>query len=118
LDGKIVNVKVWNDFTCYGNNVTTTPQKRVYKLDGVSPTVGIAVGVASAVLFAASFASGICDPDDPRLFDFDKETPGGGISTSQASCDFISAGGTMLGFAGTLAYGATSVKALVRGPEE
>jgi len=105
--GNVVTVKVSAEKVCYGSNVTTTSQKRVYERKGVSPYVGIAAGVVSAGLFAFMFSKGICDPTDPDKF--------GG---SQGSCDLITAGGTLVGFSGTLAYGATSVKSLVSKPTE
>jgi hypothetical protein len=118
-EGSVVTVKVWNDYTCYGNNVTTTPQKRVYQPTGVDPKIGAGIGAASLAVFALFFASGICDPNDPRLFDFNKNNGiPEGIATSQVGCDFATAGGTLIGFTGTLAYGATSVKSLVSKPVE
>jgi len=116
--GNALTARAVSEITCYGSNVTTTPQTRKYDRQGVDPLIGIGIGVASAALFGFTFASGICDPDDPRLFDFNKTEPGGGISTSQGACDLVTAGGTLIGFSGTLAYGATSVKVLTTKPED
>jgi hypothetical protein len=119
-DGNSLQVKALSDVTCYGSNVVTTPQKRIYSRQGVDPLIGVGIGVASAALFGVTFASGICDPDDPRLFDFNKNDGNvdDGIATSQATCDFVTAGGTLVGFSGALAYGATSVKVLTTKPED
>jgi outer membrane protein OmpA-like peptidoglycan-associated protein len=118
LSGNALTARAVSEITCYGSKVTTTPQTRKYDRQGVDPLIGIGIGVASAALFGFTFASGICDPDDPRLFDFNKNEPGGGISTSQGACDLVTAGGTLIGFSGTLAYGATSVKVLTTKPED
>lgn len=115
--GNALTARAVSEITCYGSNVTTTPQSRVYERQGVDPFIGIGIGVVSAALFGVTFASGICDPDDPRLFDFNKDDVGGGISTSQTACDLVTAGGTLIGFSGALAYGATSVKVLTTKPE-
>lgn len=115
--GNALTARAVSEITCYGSNVTATPQTRVYERQGVDPFVGIGIGVVSAALFGVAFASGICDPDDPRLFDFNREEAGGGVSTSQTACDLVTAGGTLIGFSGALAYGATSVKVLTTKPE-
>lgn len=117
VTGNALTAKAYNELTCYGSDVTSTPKLRKYERKGVDPYVGIGIGIASAALFGVTFASGICDPDDPRLFDFNKNEPGGGVSTSQTTCDLVTAGGTLIGFSGALAYGATSVKVLTTKPE-
>jgi outer membrane protein OmpA-like peptidoglycan-associated protein len=114
--GNALTARAVSEITCYGNNVTTTSQLRKYERQGVDPFIGIGIGVVSAALFGVTFASGICDPDDPRLFDFNKDEAGGGISTGQTACDLVTAGGTLIGFSGALAYGATSVKVLTTKP--
>jgi outer membrane protein OmpA-like peptidoglycan-associated protein len=115
--GNALTARAVSEITCYGSNVTTTPQQRVYERKGVDPFIGIGIGVVSAAVFGVAFASGICDPNDPRLFDFNKEEPGGGIATSQVACDLTTAGGTLFGFSGALAYGATSIRVLTREPK-
>lgn len=117
LSGAVLNVQVSEEFTCKGDMVTTTPQTKVFEREGVSPPVGIAIGALSAGAFAAAFLSGVCDPDDPRLFDYNPDPLEGGVSVGLATCDLGGGALTVLGFSSALAYGATSIKNLVSKPQ-
>jgi hypothetical protein len=117
LDGTTLNVQVAQEFTCAGDNVTSTPQTKVFEREGVTPPVGIGIGAVAAGIFAASLLSGTCNPDDPRLFDLNPDPLEGGISVGLATCDLAGGALTVLGFSAALAYGATSIKNLVSKPK-